>query len=70
MYSTPTASRIPVNRVRMGHEVLIREGEAHKAWRVMSVIHRDGRIHASLYSRSGGSRHVAWPLGELVIVMD
>jgi|DEB0MinimDraft_6_1074348.scaffolds.fasta_scaffold343705_2 hypothetical protein len=70
MNSTPTASRIPVNRVRMGHEVLIPEGETHRAWRVMNIIRRDGQVYASLYSLSGGSRRVVWPLGELVIVMD
>ena len=69
--SSPTASRIPVSRVRMGHEVLIREGDTHRTWRVMNQpFVADGRVHVSLYSPSGGSRHVAWPLGELVIVMD
>lgn len=67
--STPTASRIPVSRVRTGHEILIPEGETHKTWRVMSVVRHDGRVHAALYS-SGGSRRIAWSLGELVIVMD
>jgi hypothetical protein len=54
----------------MGHEVLIPEGETHRAWRVMNIIRRDGQVYASLYSLSGGSRRVVWPLGELVIVMD